>query len=49
MEKDRVPPAGLPAHQRLTLAEEQRRAFEEDRKRGSRQGELGFLGFLFRN
>ena len=49
MNKDRLPPDEPATQPRLSLAEEQRRAFEEDRKRGPKQSEFRFPGFLYRN
>lgn len=49
MDKDRQSPDEPLPLPRASLAEEQRRAFEEDRKRGPRQGTFRFPGFLYRN
>jgi hypothetical protein len=49
MDKDRLPPDEPVITPRLSLAEEQRRAFEEDRKSGPKQSHLPFPGFLYRN
>ena len=48
MDKERLS-TSEPPKPRLSLAEEQRRAFEEDQKRGVRPGTTHFLNFLFRN
>ncbi|GAA4009487.1 hypothetical protein [Sphingomonas humi] len=49
MDKERLSPSEPPHKPRLSLAEEQRLAFEEDQKRGVRPGTTRFLEFLFRN
>lgn len=48
MDKERLSPS-QPPKPRLSLAEEQRLAFEEDQKRGARPGTTRLLDFLFRN
>ncbi|WP_300974719.1 hypothetical protein [Sphingomonas sp. LHG3406-1] len=49
MDKERLSRIESPAP-RLSLAEEQRLAFEQDQKRKvPRQGSLPFPGFLYRN
>lgn len=49
MEKDWLSPEEPPTPPRPSLAEEQRRAFEEDQKRLRRPGLMRWPGFLFRN
>lgn len=51
MAHEQQPPKPHANEPRLSLAEEQRRAFEADRVRGSsrRDGGSGLLGHIFRN
>nr|WP_314444749.1 hypothetical protein [uncultured Sphingomonas sp.] len=49
MEKEGFSPASPARPPRSTLAEEQRRAFEEDQGRAKRNKSLRWPAFLFRN
>lgn len=50
MDKERLSPGDQPPASRLSLAEEQRLAFEADRKKKApKQGTFPFPGFLYRN
>jgi hypothetical protein len=49
MDKEPLSATQPPPRPRLSLAEEQRLAFEEDQKRGLRPGTTRFLDFLLRN
>jgi hypothetical protein len=51
MANQQKPPTASLQHPRLSLAEEQRQAFEADRlrRRSRPEGGLGLLGLIFRN